>query len=170
MQTLRLVEQRPRELMALLNRALLDATDAARRAQFTTLLLGALSREPDGGLLVRVAGGGHPAPLVVRTDGRTEPVRVGGMPVGALAAARFVEAEVRLAPGDLLVAYTDGVTRARGGPTRLEMFGEARLRQALASGAGLPPATLIDRLLRLVDDWLDGQVHDDIAMLAVAAE
>ncbi|MEW2327871.1 PP2C family protein-serine/threonine phosphatase [Micromonospora chersina] len=169
LQTLRLVEQRPRELMVLLNRALLDAPDAARRAQFTTLLLGTLSREPAGGLLVRVAGGGHPAPLVLRTDGRVEPVTVGGMPVGALSAARFVEAEARLAPGDLLVAYTDGVTEARGGPTELEMFGDARLRQALAAGAGLPPAALIDRLLQLVDEWLDGQVHDDIAMLIVAA-
>ncbi|WP_244317033.1 PP2C family protein-serine/threonine phosphatase [Micromonospora terminaliae] len=169
LQTLRLVEQRPRELMDLLNRALLDAPDAARRAQFTTLLLGALTREPDGGLRVRVAGGGHPAPLVVRTDGRIEPVQVGGMPVGALSAARFVEAEVRLAPGDLLVAYTDGVTEAPGGPSRLEMFGDARLRRALASGAGLPPAALVDRLLQLVDEWLGGQVHDDIAMLVVAA-
>ncbi|KAB1915126.1 serine/threonine-protein phosphatase [Micromonospora sp. AMSO31t] len=169
LRTLRLVEQRPRELMDLLNRALLDAPDAARRPQFTTLLLGALTREPDGGLLVRVAGGGHPAPLVVRTDGRVEPVRVGGMPVGALTAARFAEAEVRLAPGDLLVAYTDGVTEARGGRSQLEMFGDARLRRALASGAGLPPAALVDRLLQLVDEWLDGQVHDDIAMLVVAA-
>ncbi|SBT46535.1 PP2C family protein-serine/threonine phosphatase [Micromonospora auratinigra] len=168
LQTLRLVEPRPLELMELLNRALLDAPDAARRAQFTTLLLGTLTREPDGGLLARVAGGGHPAPLVVRADGRIEPARVGGMPVGALAAARFGQAEVRLAPGDLLVAYTDGVTEARGGPTELEMFGEARLRQAMASGAGLPPRALVDRLLQLVDEWLDGQVHDDIAMLVVA--
>ncbi|MFE9954132.1 SpoIIE family protein phosphatase [Micromonospora sp. NPDC005299] len=169
LQTLRLVEQGPRELMELLNRALLDAPGAARRAQFTTLLLGALTREPDGGLLARVAGGGHPAPLVVRTDGRIEPVPVGGMPVGALTEARFVEAEVRLAAGDLLVAYTDGVTEARGGPGQPEMFGDARLRRALASGAGLPPAALIDRLLQLVDEWLDGQMHDDIAMLVVAA-
>ncbi|MGR6321738.1 PP2C family protein-serine/threonine phosphatase [Micromonospora soli] len=168
LQTLRLVEQRPLELMGLLNRALLDAPEAARRAQFTTLLLGTLTREPDGGLLVRVAGGGHPAPLVVRAGGTVKPVAVGGMPVGALAAARFGEAQVRLAAGDLLLAYTDGVTEARGGPTELEMFGDARLRQALAAGAGLPPAALVDRLLRLVDEWLDGQVHDDIAMLAVA--
>ncbi|QLQ40165.2 PP2C family protein-serine/threonine phosphatase [Micromonospora robiginosa] len=169
LQTLRLVEQRPRELMELLNRALLDAPGAAARAQFTTLLLGTLHREPDGALLVRMAGGGHPAPLVVRAGGGIDVVRVGGMPVGALTAARFAEAEVRLAPGDLLLAYTDGVTEARGGPTELAMFGDDRLRQAIASGAGLPPAALVDRVLQLVDEWLDGQPHDDIAMLAVAA-
>lgn len=169
LQTLRLVEQRPRELLELLNRALLDAPDAARRAQFTTLLLGAVRREPGGGLRVRVAGGGHPAPLVARAGGGIETVRVGGMPVGALTDARFVDAEVRLAPGDLLLAYTDGVTEARGGPTELAMFGEDRLRQAVASGAGLPPAALVERVLQLVDEWLDGQPHDDIAMLVLAA-
>ncbi|GAA3766380.1 PP2C family protein-serine/threonine phosphatase [Micromonospora maritima] len=167
LQTLRLVEQRPRELMELLNRALLDAPGAAGRAQFTTLLLGTLTREPDGGLLVRLAGGGHPAPLVVRAAGGIEAVRVGGMPVGALTDARFAEAEIRLAPGDLLLTYTDGVTEARGGPSELAMFGDARLRRALTSGAGLPPAALVDRVLQLVDEWLDGQPHDDIAMLAV---
>ncbi|WP_240322506.1 SpoIIE family protein phosphatase [Micromonospora aurantiaca] len=67
------------------------------------------------------------------------------------------------------MAYTDGVTEARGGPTEPAMFGDARLRQALATGTGLPPAALVDRVLQLVDEWLDGQPHDDIAMLAVAA-
>ncbi|MFC4146959.1 SpoIIE family protein phosphatase [Micromonospora mangrovi] len=169
LQTLRLVEQRPLELIRLLNRALLDAPDAARRSQFTTLLLGAFTREADGGLLLSLAGGGHPSPLVVRADGTVEPVQVGGMPVGAFATARFVEAQVRLAPGELLLAYTDGVTEARGGPTELEMFGDGRLREAVAQAAGLPPAVLVERLLQLVDEWLDGQVHDDIAMLVVAA-
>ncbi|MFF5175036.1 PP2C family protein-serine/threonine phosphatase [Micromonospora sp. NPDC000089] len=170
LQTLRLVEQRPLELIRLLNRALFDAPDAARRSQFTTLLLGAVSPHPDGGAHVRIAGGGHPSPLLVRPDGGIEPVPVGGMPVGAFTDARFVEAELRLGPGELLVAYTDGVTEARGGPAAAEMFGEARLHRALASVAGLPPSAVVDRLLQLVDEWLDGQGHDDIAMLVLSAD
>lgn len=168
LQTLRLVERRPLELMALLNRALFDAPEAIRRNQFTTLLLGTFTVEPDGALCLRVAGGGHPAPLVVGVDGAVRSATVGGMPVGALSSARFVETRIRLAPGELLLAYTDGVTEARGGPGVLEMFGEGRLRQALASGAGLPPEVVIDRVLQLVDEWLDGQSQDDIAMLAIA--
>ncbi|MEV1147124.1 SpoIIE family protein phosphatase [Micromonospora sp. NPDC049799] len=167
LQTLRLVEQRPLELMRLLNRALFDTPDAVRRSQFTTLLLGSLEREADGAVRARIAGGGHPSPLVVRPDGTVSPVTVGGMPVGALASARFAQSDVRLAPGELLLAYTDGVTEARGGPREVEMFGERRLHRALASAAGLPPAALVDRLLQLVDEWLDGQGHDDIAMLAI---
>ncbi|MEH0842894.1 PP2C family protein-serine/threonine phosphatase [Micromonospora sp. CPCC 205711] len=169
LQTLRLVEQRPLELIRLLNRALFDAPDAARRGQFTTLLLGVTAQDPDGGVRIRIAGGGHPSPLLVRPDGGIVSVQVGGMPIGAFTDARFVEAEVRLAPGELLLAYTDGVTEARGGPAAVEMFGETRLRQALASVAGLPPGAVVDRLLQLVDEWLDGQGHDDIAMLAVCA-
>ncbi|RKN42159.1 serine/threonine-protein phosphatase [Micromonospora endolithica] len=167
LQTLRLVEQQPLGLIRLLNRALFDTPDAVRRSQFTTLLLGTLTVEPDGAVRARIAGGGHPSPLVVRPDGTVVPVQVGGMPVGALTDARFAETEVRLAPGELLLAYTDGVTEARGGPREVEMFGERRLHRALASAAGLPPAALVDRLLQLVDEWLDGQGHDDIAMLAV---
>ncbi|WP_229403145.1 PP2C family protein-serine/threonine phosphatase [Micromonospora okii] len=169
LQTLRMVERRPTELLSLLDRALLDAPDAARRSQFTTLLLGTLAPGPDGGLLVRVAGGGHPSPLVVRADGRVAPLRVGGTPVGALAAPRFAEVEVHLAPGELLLAYTDGVTGARGGAGGMEAFGDRRLRRAVASGAGLPPAALVDWVLRRVDEWLGGKAHDDIAMLVVHA-
>ncbi|WP_199743953.1 PP2C family protein-serine/threonine phosphatase [Verrucosispora sp. FIM060022] len=167
LQTLRLVEQRPLALLRLLNQALLDMSDAARRSQFTTLLLGTLRREPEGGLRIRVAGGGHPAPLVVDADGTVTSVRVGGMPVGALPDARFTDVDLRLPPGSVLFAHTDGVTEARGGPHGAEMFGERRLRQALSSGAGLPPAALVDRVLRLVDEWSAGQRHDDIAMLTV---
>ncbi|GIJ24362.1 PP2C family protein-serine/threonine phosphatase [Micromonospora lutea] len=169
LQTLRLVEQEPRELLRLLDRALLDIPDASRRGRFTTLLLGALRPEPEGGVRVRIAGGGHPAPLMIRADGTVLAVRVGGMPVGALAGARFATADLRLSPGELLFTRTDGIADARGGPHGTEVFGERRLRRILADGAGLPPATLVDRVLREVDRWCAGLRHDDIAMLAIGA-
>ncbi|MFY1617378.1 SpoIIE family protein phosphatase [Micromonospora sp. WMMD736] len=168
LQTLRLVEQRPLELIHLLNRTLFDAPDATRRSQLTTLLLGWLEHGPTG-VDLRIAGGGHPAPLLVTATGSVTNVPVGGMPVGALTDARFTEVRVHLDPGDLLLAYTDGVTEAGGGPARAEKFGERRLRGALAAAAGLPPAALVDRLLQVVDEWVGGQAADDIAMLAVYA-
>ncbi|MFI7594669.1 PP2C family protein-serine/threonine phosphatase [Micromonospora sp. NPDC049359] len=168
LQTLRLVEQRPLELIHLLNRTLFDAPDAARRSQLTTLLLGWMEHGPTG-VDLRIAGGGHPAPLLVTAAGSVTDVPVGGMPVGALTDARFTEVRVHLDPGDLLLAYTDGVTEASGGPAHAEKFGERRLRGALAAAAGLPPAALVDRLLQVVDEWVGGQAPDDIAMLAVCA-
>nr|MDT0658413.1 SpoIIE family protein phosphatase [Micromonospora sp. DSM 115978] len=168
--TLRMVSDRPLKLLELLNQALFNAPDAAHRVQFTTLLLGTLTADAEGGLRLRIAGGGHPAPLLARRDGSVRPVKVGGMPVGALPTARFAETSLRLYPGDLLLAYSDGVTEARGGPDGTQMFGEARLVQALAGSAQLPPTALVDSLLQLVDDWLAGHGHDDIAMLALRAE
>ncbi|MFD1083680.1 PP2C family protein-serine/threonine phosphatase [Micromonospora andamanensis] len=167
LQTLRLVEQQPLELLGLLDRALLDLPDASRRGQFTTLLLGALRPGPEGGLLVRIAGGGHPAPLLIRSDGKVTAVRVGGMPVGALSGARFAAADLRLRPGELLFTRTDGVTGTRGGPRGTEPFGEQRLRRTLAAAVGLPPATLVDRVLQEVDRWSAGHRHDDVAILAI---
>ncbi|GIJ34926.1 PP2C family protein-serine/threonine phosphatase [Micromonospora sediminimaris] len=169
LQTLRLVEQQPRELLRLLDQALLDTPDAARRGQFTTLLLGAVRVVPEGGLRVRIAGGGHPVPLVIRANGTVTAIRVGGMPVGALPDARFATADVRLRPGELLFTRTDGIAEARGGPRGTEIFGERRLRRTLAAGVGLPPATLVDHVLHEVDTWCSGHRHDDIAMLAIGS-
>jgi hypothetical protein len=179
--SLHMVTERPLELIELLNKVLLTAPDAANRSQFTTLLLGTFAAHPSGGLEITIAGGGHPHPLVTRAaDGTAvETVRVGGMPIGALDQARFSEVSLRLGPGDLLLAYSDGVTEARGGPTGTEMLGEARLRHAVEKCAGSTPDEVIARLMRLVDDWLTApgsatcqhltvQDHDDIALLAIA--
>ncbi len=167
--TLRMIEDRPVRLLELLNRTLITAPEAARKAQFTTILAGTCAPHPQGGLRVRVAGGGHPSPLIARTGGCVEVLPVGGMPVGALPAARFREVGLHLAPGDVMVAYTDGITEARGGPTGGEMFGETRLRHALESCVGMPPGAIVERLLQLVDQWLDGHDHDDIALLVLRA-
>jgi serine phosphatase RsbU (regulator of sigma subunit) len=167
--SLRMVTDRPLRLMDLLNKALMTAPDANHRSQFTTLLLGTwTAAEPDG-LAVTIAGGGHPAPLICHPDGKSELVTVGGMPVGALVAAEFREIDLNLGPGDTLLAYSDGVTEARGGDTGQEMFGEDRLRAAVAESAGTTPDELVDRLLRLVGEWLGGRDHDDIALLAIGA-
>lgn len=179
--SLRMVTERPLDLIDLLNKALMTAPDAASRSQFTTLLLGTFAEHPSGGLEVTIAGGGHPHPLVIRAAGAppqtpsdptgdpsdsagkpsdatgetaVEIVRVGGMPIGALVQARFNEVSLRLGPGDLLLVYSDGVTEARGGPSGSEMLGEARLRNAVAGCAGSTPEEVVRRLMQLIEDWL----------------
>ena len=76
---------------------------------------------------------------------------------------------VELAPGELCLMYSDGLTEARGGPSGTEQYGERRLRDALASCAGMPGAAAVERVRQLVSDWVHGGVRDDIAMLAVRA-
>ncbi|MDB1089221.1 SpoIIE family protein phosphatase [Streptomyces sp. ACA25] len=162
---LTLVEPRPVRVLELLNQVLLDAGET----RFTTLVTGRALPAPGGGLDVTVAGGGHPSPLVLRQDGRVEPVDIGGMLVGALPDPDFDQERLHLGPGELLLLYSDGVTEARGGPSGNEMYGDDRLARDLATCAGMPAGAVAERVELLTTQWLAGGAYDDIAVLAVQA-
>ncbi|MBP2473197.1 serine phosphatase RsbU (regulator of sigma subunit) [Crossiella equi] len=162
---LRLVEPEPARLLHLVNQAVL----AHGGNRFTTMLVGSMHPEPSGELELVLGGGGHPNPMVVRADGTVDEVDVPGALVGILPDARFGQVRLTLAPSEVCVLYSDGVTEARGGASGRELFGSERLRAALREFAGLPASTLLHRLEQRVDAWLDGRDHDDIAVLAVQA-
>ncbi len=69
----------------------------------------------------------HCPPMVVRAGGELSTLEATGMPVGLMEAAEFGVAEQRLAPGDKIVIYTDGVTEAQNAAG--EFFGKKRLRE-----------------------------------------
>jgi sigma-B regulation protein RsbU (phosphoserine phosphatase) len=119
-------------------------------------------------MLVRHGGAGHPPAMLVRADGGpVQPLdsQNPALGLGLVATGRFLQAEIPVAAGDLLVQYTDGVTEAadRGG----EMFGTERLRRLLAACRGLAAADAADRILRKVERFASGHLRDDVA-LAVA--
>ena len=67
---------------------------------------------------VTLASGGHPPALLLRADGTADYLPTpGGQLVGVLPDAHFATATVRLAPGDTLLLYTDGLTEARTAAT-----------------------------------------------------
>ena len=73
--------------------------------------------------------GGHPLPYAVRQAGAAEPVGRWGQMLGAWPPGEWSRTTTTLAPGDVLVLYTDGVTDATGAEDR---FGDERLQAALA--------------------------------------
>jgi serine phosphatase RsbU (regulator of sigma subunit) len=162
---LRLVESRPAQLLHLLNRTILGTSDN----RFATVVMGSLSREADGGLELVLASGGHPPPVLLRADGSVQEVAVPGTLVGVLPEPRFSETTVVLAPGEVCLLYSDGVTEARGGQDGQELFGQQRLGEAMAGGAGMSVSELTGHIERRLERWLDGREHDDIALLAVQA-
>jgi serine phosphatase RsbU (regulator of sigma subunit) len=166
LRALRLVESRPETMLDVLNRALLQS---GRQHRFVTLVLGAVSRAEHGRVRLRLASGGHPAPLVLRVDGTVEEVPTSGTLIGVVPRTVIRPATVELAPGELCLLYSDGLTEARGGPTGSEHYGEHRLRDALASCRGMPGTAAVERVRQLVSDWVHGGIRDDIAMLAVRA-
>jgi serine phosphatase RsbU (regulator of sigma subunit) len=166
LRALRLVDADPAAMLTVLNRALLGS---GRQHRFVTLVVAAISRAEHGRVRMCLATGGHPAPLVLRADGTVEPVPVSGTLIGVVPHITVGPAVVELAPGELCLMYSDGLTEARGGPSGTEQYGESRLRDALASCAGMPGAAAVERVRQLVSDWVHGGVRDDIAMLAVRA-
>ncbi|MGH3886472.1 MAG: SpoIIE family protein phosphatase [Pseudonocardiaceae bacterium] len=159
------VEQEPARLLHLLNRALL----AAGRTVFTTLVLGALQPAPPG-LMLTLAAGGHPAPMMLRGGGHVEEIRVPGTVVGILPDARFGRTSITLEPGDTCLLYSDGVTEAgRRTGEHEEQFGLARLACCLRGCAGMTAQEVATRVKDTVTDWLGRNDGDDLAVLAVRA-
>jgi phosphoserine phosphatase RsbU/P len=163
--TLLVVEQRPAQLLHLLNAAL----RAAGSRLFTTLVVGTMMPVQAGGLRLTLAAGGHPAPLVLRGDGRVDEVAVHGGIVGVLPEVRFHQTTVTLAPGEMLLLYSDGLTEARKHGDREELFGDARLKAALADCAGRSAEAVAAHLRRVAFDWLGETEHDDLTFLVVQA-
>ncbi|MFB7172415.1 PP2C family protein-serine/threonine phosphatase [Streptomyces sp. NPDC056254] len=136
--------------------------------RYCTAVFGLLEPDPGTGrVTVRLAAGGHPPALVLRADGTADFLPTpGGLLVGVLPAARFTAAETLLAPGDTLLLYTDGLTEARTGQDRTDLYGDEALRDFTAGHAGKPPHAVIEALTGLLDDFGDG-LDDDAALLAL---
>lgn len=151
-------------VLGLLNGALLNS----HHTRFATMVMASAVREARS-VLLRVTSAGHAPPLVVRQDGTVEQVDSRGTLIGVLPEAHSTTAEVRLAPGEFCVLFTDGITEAKGGPLGDELFGEDRLREALADCAGMPAEAVVEHVQMLTAQWLNGRPHDDMAVMAVAA-
>jgi phosphoserine phosphatase RsbU/P len=163
LRTAALVESDPARILTVLN----DTMLAVDGSKFVSLVHGRLQRRDDGALTIDLAGGGHPHPLLLRTDGTVESVEAPGMIVGMLREARFRTVTLTLAAGETLLLYTDGVTEARVGG---EQLGVNRLAAMLRDCRGMSAQAIAERLEQLVLDYLNGRPHDDIALLALRAE
>lgn len=132
----------PGQLLEAANDALFESTDPER---FATLFLAAL--EPDGSGL-RYASAGHNPPLLLRADGTAQWLKPAGTPLGMIPEMTYPVFRVPLSPGDLLVAYTDGVTEAMD-PAGAE-FTEAGLETVVRQAAAGGPQAVIDSVLAAV--------------------
>ena len=121
---------------------------------------------------VRYCGGGHPDPLVFRADRDViETWSAAGFLIGALDGmeGQFEEKRDRLAPGDRVLLYTDGLTEARtqeGVP-----FGVPRLADLFLESARMPPAAALRFLLDSFEELtLPDFQEDDYSLVLVEAD
>jgi serine phosphatase RsbU (regulator of sigma subunit)/PAS domain-containing protein len=115
-------------------------------------------------LRVTVGSSGHPAPVVVRPDGRVQLMEGGGMPLGIFPDAEAATEKVTLNPGDLLYLYTDGITEARN--LELAYFSD-RLNDELSRLAGQSPADVVAAMQALVLEFSAAELRDDMTMIVM---
>jgi serine phosphatase RsbU (regulator of sigma subunit) len=153
-------ERAPSALLAVLNRALL-----AERAGDRLASVACVELEPDGdGLALTVSAAGHPLPLLVDADGEVREIGRSGQLLGVDAGHVGTDSTDRLAQGELLVLYTDGVVEARGAGG---VFGEERLRTLLSELAGQAPTRVVQRIEAAVLAASGGRPRDDLAIVAL---
>jgi len=117
---------------------------------------------------LQYVNGGHNPPMVLRCDAAAEVVRLdtGGPVIGLLPGCDYTQAAVQLAPGDLLVAFTDGVSEAMNAAQ--EEWGEERLLPVLRQLRSEPLANIIERVMAAADTFVAGAAqHDDMTLVVV---
>jgi phosphoserine phosphatase RsbU/P len=122
--------------------------------------------ETDSGRLT-YALGGHNRPLWRRAaDGQIEELATSGIFLGSFSDIEIEECSVELAPGDVVLFYTDGVTEAMNAES--EFFGEERLHTTIASAAGSSAEQVLEAVLAAVRDFVgDAVPSDDLTLFVV---
>jgi len=147
--------------MERVNRAL--ARDQ-RDGRFVTLFVGIhdAARET-----LSYASAGH-MPAILCSGGEQVELNRTGMPLGVLDEAEFPEVQVPFRGGDLLVAYSDGVTEARDGAA--DLFGEERVLATVRRAASRPPANVVAAVRTAVSAFArDAWRQDDVSLIAYRA-
>jgi sigma-B regulation protein RsbU (phosphoserine phosphatase) len=151
----------PAEALERTNRVLVDER---RGTLFITAACAVL--EPRTGR-VRLAIAGHEPPLLIPADGGPiRPVGDPGVLLGAFASLGAGEIGVRLARGDVLLFYTDGVTDARS-PSRTR-FGDARLLSTIEAARGGSAHDVVAAIRSEVETFQGTEEPaDDLTMVAI---
>ena len=149
----------PADALTRLNDVLLQAHDNPDR--YMTLALAEI-RPDDEGAVVTMAIGGHPRPLVLRSDGAIEALGETGPIVGWRPGVVYHEIAARIAPDDLLVMFTDGMLEAVAGRGETD---DSTIRTLLRPLAGSTASHVADAL----DAALGADIGDDAAFLVVRA-
>lgn len=156
----------PARTLGIVNAALASRNEGS---MFATVLLAVLDTASHR---LRYCRAGHVPPWIRRAaDGSIERLdALGGIPMGLFEDAEYESHEVGMAPGDLLLVVSDGVTEAEAPGDGNVQFGDAGVEACLRSYAGEDdaPLTLLALLLSRVRAHEAGRpAGDDLAALAV---
>jgi len=152
--------QDPLRALRQVNQQLLRSTDPGH---FATLFLGVWS---DSLRRLTYINCGHNPPLCLRADSSVEWLEATATVIGAFEGWQCALGRTPLAAGDVLVAYSDGVTEARNDG---EHFGEERLLAVVREHADRTPDEILSAVLAAVREFGDEAQTDDLTLLVARA-
>jgi sigma-B regulation protein RsbU (phosphoserine phosphatase) len=148
----------PAVVVTRVNNALCRRAIASR---FVTAFYGQLG--PDGDL--QYCNAGHNPPFLVTRDG-IKRLETGGTVMGLFAHGRYDTGCERVAAGDMLVLFSDGVTEAEN--PRGEELGDDRLSASLLRAAGYSATEVVDAVQRDLAAFCDSAAaRDDVTLMVV---
>ncbi|MCQ4084021.1 SpoIIE family protein phosphatase [Streptomyces sp. RB6PN25] len=140
----------------------------AARPRFLSLVYGELETDDATGCVeCTLASAGHPLPLRLSGDGSAAPVADPQMLLGIDKDTEFHSNTTRLAPGEILLCVTDGVTERRSGSRQLD--DDDGLCQLLRECSGLGAKAVAERVRCAVHDFDPEPLDDDLAVLVIEA-
>ena len=147
----------PSQMCAMLNRQLYHSTAMEK---YATLFLGIYDGEAH---TLTYCNAGHLPPLLIGSDGSVRRLECGGSVVGLINGLSYEEATVELHPGDIFVAYSDGMTEPEN---EFGEYGEERLVELVRENQNLPLQRIAELGVASVKDWIGGSEQpDDITIV-----
>ena len=149
------------QLVTNINTLVYEASAANRYATFFYAQYDPATRQ------LHYVNAGHNAPVLYRYQAVTQEfsrLDEGGTVIGLFPSVPFRESEVTLQAGDVLVAFTDGISEAMN--LSDGEYGEERLLETLRECQGCAAAETVSRLMKSVDLFTDGAPqHDDMTLV-----
>jgi phosphoserine phosphatase RsbU/P len=149
----------PGALLSLLNHQLYESTPPEK---YATLFLGIYNGAERK---FTYSNGGHLPPIIMSQDGSIRRLECGGTVVGLFDERSYEEDSVELLRGEILLAYTDGVTEPEN---EFGEFGEQRLIDLVRENRDLPLPRISEIVTAAVDDWIGADEQPDDVTLVLA--
>ncbi len=155
------VEVSPGALLGLLNHQLYESTPAEK---YATLFLGIYDGRTRQ---FTYSNGGHLPPILIGKDGSVRRLEAGGTVVGLFDGMTYDEGCVEIHPGEVFVAYSDGVTEPEND---FGEFGEDRLIDLVKQNRNRPLDQISKIVTTAVDTWIgDKEQPDDVTLVLARA-
>ena len=155
------IEVSPGALLALLNHQLYESTPPEK---YATLFLGIYDGRSHR---LTYSNGGHLPPILIAENGAIRRLEAGGTVVGLFDNMTYDEGSVEMKPGEIFLAYSDGVTEPEND---FGEFGEQRLIDLVSDNRHLPLPQISQVVTTAVDNWIgDNEQPDDVTLVLARA-